>query len=93
MATSTQVTIELSGEALALFDRYHKYTGTSVQAYISELVTKTLPTVEAMVGAMDEASLNPDANLDVMELFGRRMAQMALEQREHAQDNPVNVVQ
>lgn len=93
MATPTQVTIELSGDTLKLFDRYHKYTGTSPAAYITELVEKTLPTVEAMVDAMDEASADPDANLDVMELFGRRMAQMALQQREKEQGSPVNVVQ
>lgn len=91
MATNSHVKIELQASTVELFDRYHKYTGTTPEAYITQLVEKTLPTVQAMVDAMDEASENPEANLDVMELFGRKMAQAALEQKTAAQADPVVV--
>lgn len=81
MATKSQVQVELQAEAVELFDRYHKYTGTSPEVYISQLVEQTLPTVQAMVDAMDEASEKPDENIDVMELFGRKMAAAALKQQ------------
>jgi len=90
MATKTQVQIELQPETLELFDRYHKYTGTSPELYITELVEKTLPTVQAMVDAMDEASANPEG-ADVMEIFGRKMAEAALQQKQEAQDSPLTV--
>ncbi len=88
MATKSYVKVELKPETVELFDRYHKYTGTSPEFYITQLVEKTLPTVQAMVDAMDQASEDPDANLDVMELFSRRMAEMALEQKNQAKENP-----
>ena len=91
MATKTQVQIELQPETLKLFDRYHKYTGTSPEFYITELVEKTLPTVKAMVDAMDEASENPDAGIDVMELFARNMAAAALAQKNEAKEVPLTV--
>jgi hypothetical protein len=81
MATKSQVQVELQAEAVELFDRYHKYTGTSPEVYITQLVEQTLPTVAAMVEAMDEASESPDENIDVMELFGRKMAAQALAQQ------------
>jgi len=81
MATKSQVQVELQAKAVELFDRYHKYTGTSPEVYITQLVEQTLPTVEAMVDAMDEASQHPDKNIDVMELFGRKMAEQALAQQ------------
>lgn len=81
MATKSQVQVELTAKAVELFDRYHKYTGTSPEDYISQLVDQTLPTVAAMVEAMDEASENPEQDIDVMELFGRKMAAQALAQQ------------
>ena len=90
MSTKT-VQIELAAETLELFTRYQKYTGTTTEFYITQLVEKTLPTVKAMVEAMDEASENPDANLDVMEIFGRKMAAASMEQRDDEQANPIKV--
>ncbi len=90
MATKSHVQIELQAETVELFDRYHKYTGTSPEAYITQLVEKTLPTVQAMVDAMDEASENPD-QADVMEIFGRKMAEAALAQKEAAKAEPLSV--
>jgi hypothetical protein len=91
MATKSFVNIELKPSTVELFDRYHKYTGTPPEAYIEQLVENTLPTVEAMVAAMDEASENPDQNLDVMELFGKKMAEAALAQKEAARAEPLTV--
>ncbi|MEH6578496.1 MAG: hypothetical protein V7731_15655 [Amphritea sp.] len=91
MTSYSHVQIELQAETVKLFDRYHKYTGTTPEAYITQLVEKTLPTVQAMVDAMDEASENPDANIDVMELFGRKMAAAALEQKNAAKAEPLSV--
>ncbi|MCW8883766.1 MAG: hypothetical protein OQK12_00760 [Motiliproteus sp.] len=91
MATKSFVQIELQPEMVELFDQYHKYTGTTPELYITQLVEKTLPTVQAMVDAMDEAAANPDKEIDVMEVFGRRMAEMALEQKKAAQENPISV--
>lgn len=90
MATKSYVQVELAPETVELFDRYHKYTGTSPELYISQLVEKTLPTVQAMVDAMDEASKDPDG-ADVMEIFGRKMAEAALEQRQASQAAPLTV--
>lgn len=90
MATKSHVQIELQAETVELFDRYHKYTGTTPEAYITQLVEKTLPTVQAMVEAMDEASENPD-EVDVMELFGRKMAAAAMEQKDAAKEAPLTV--
>ena len=91
MATNSFVKIELQPGTVELFDKYHKYTGTSPEFYITQLVEKTLPTVQAMVDAMDEASDNPDANIDVMELFGKKMAEAALAQKEAAKAEPLTV--
>ncbi|MEH6627749.1 MAG: hypothetical protein V7739_14990 [Motiliproteus sp.] len=91
MATKSYVKVELQPETVELFDRYHKYTGTTPEFYISQLVEKTLPTVQAMVDAMDKASANPDDDLDVMDLFTRRMAEIALEQKNDAMANPITV--
>lgn len=90
MSTKT-VQIELATETVELFERYQQYTGTTTEFYITQLVEKTLPTVKAMVEAMDEASANPEKNLDVMEIFGRKMADATMEQREEEQANPIKV--
>lgn len=87
----TQVQVQLDEEALELFDKYHKFTGVSPEYYINQLVEKTLPTVKAMVEAMEEASANPDENIDVMEIFGRKMAENALQQKNAASEKPLTV--
>jgi len=81
MATKSQVQVQLQANAVELFNRYHKYTGTSPEVYITQLVEQTLPTVAAMVDAMDEASKQPDKDIDVMALFGKKMAEHALTQQ------------
>jgi hypothetical protein len=91
MATKSHVQIELQAETIKLFDRYHKHTGTTPEAYITQLVEKTLPTVQAMVDAIDEASDSPDKNIDVMELFARKMATESLEQKKQATAEPLTV--
>ena len=91
MATKSHIKIELQAETVKLFDRYHKHTGTPPEAYITELVEKTLPTVQAMVDAIDEASLYPNKNIDVMELFARKMATESLEQKKQATSKPITV--
>lgn len=85
MATKSFVKIELSAEMVELFDRYHRYTATSPEAYIEELVDKTKPTLQAMVEAMDEASENPE-NSDVMAIFSEKMALAALAQKQSEQE-------
>ena len=91
MENITEVQVQLNAEALELFDKYHKFTGVSPEFYINQLVEKTLPTVKAMVDAMEEASASPDENIDVMELFGRKMAENALQQRQTATEQPLTV--
>jgi hypothetical protein len=91
MATKSHVQIEIQAETVELFDRYHKHTGTTAEAYITELVEKTLPTVQAMVDAIDEAKESPEKNIDVMELFGRKMATASLEQKKQATAEPLTV--
>jgi len=84
MTSDSFVKVELTNEAVELFDRYHKYTGTSPEFYIGQLVEKTLPTVRAMVEAMDEASEKGE-EVDVLELFGRKMAEAAMAQAQTAE--------
>lgn len=90
MATNSHVKVELQAETVELFDRYHKFTGTTPEVYITELVEKTLPTVKAMVEAMEEASASPESS-DVMEIFGRKMAEAAMEQKQQAKEEPLVV--
>ncbi len=80
MSAEHTVEIKLSEEAWQLFSAYQKYTGTAPEAYIDALVDKTLPTVKAMVEAFEEAK-EPE---QVMELFGRKMAEAMLKQKEAA---------
>jgi hypothetical protein len=47
-----------------------------------ELVAKTLPSLRAMVSAFEECQDYPDA---VMEVFGRKMGEMMLEQKQAQQ--------
>ncbi|HEY5717194.1 MAG TPA: hypothetical protein VIS52_01805 [Motiliproteus sp.] len=78
MTDSRSVSISLSAEAAQLFQTYQTYTGTPADAYIEALVEKTLPTLRALVAALDEANGDDAA---VMELFGRKMAEAMLQQQ------------
>ncbi|MBY4677169.1 hypothetical protein [Marinobacterium arenosum] len=81
MTENTRVEIELEQEAAELFARYQQITGTTAEQYIGELVVKTLPTLRAIVEAMEEAATSEDPE-KVMELFGRKMAQAMVQQRD-----------
>jgi hypothetical protein len=78
MSDQSTVEIRLSEEAQALFSAYQGYTGASPADYIEALVSKTLPTLKALVEALEEAGQDGDA---VMELFGRKMAETMLQQQ------------
>lgn len=78
MTDPATVDIRISDEAQALFSAYQGYTGATPQAYIEALVDKTLPTLKALVAALEEAGDDGDA---VMELFGRKMAETMLAQQ------------
>jgi hypothetical protein len=79
---AASVEIELSEQAAKLFADYERYTNVTAEVYIKELVAKTLPTLRAMVSAFEECQDNPDA---VMEVFGRKMGEMMLEQKQAQQ--------
>jgi hypothetical protein len=75
MSDQQRVEIRLSEEAQSLFAVYQGYTGATPEDYIEALVAKTLPTLKALVEALEEAGEDGDA---VMELFGRKMAETML---------------
>ncbi len=77
MSDQSTVEIRLSEDAQALFSAYQGYTGATPAEYIEALVNKTLPTLKALVEALEEAGQDGDA---VMELFGRKMAETVLQQ-------------
>lgn len=77
--TAETVTIRLSDETRQLFADYERYTRVDAQTYIGELVDKTVPTLRAMVEAFEECQDDTDA---VMEVFGRKMGEMMLQQRQ-----------
>ncbi|UTW11152.1 hypothetical protein [Marinobacterium rhizophilum] len=79
---AASVEIKLSEQAAKLFADYERYTHVTPEVYINELVDKTLPTLQAMVAAFEECQDNPDA---VMEVFGRKMGEMMLEQKQAQQ--------
>jgi len=83
MSDNTQIQIQLPTEAAELLARYEQITGTTPAQYIDELILKTLPTIRAIVEAMEEAASSEDPE-KVMELFGQKMAQVMLKQREAA---------
>lgn len=80
MSQNTPIQIELPAEAAALLERYQQITGTAPEQYINELVIKTLPTIKAIVEAMEEAA-NSDDPEKVMQLFGQKMAQEMIQRR------------
>lgn len=73
--------LKLSAEAQALFEAYERYTRVTPEIYIGELVDKTLPTLRAMVEAFEECQEDPEG---VMEVFGRKMGEMMLQQKQAA---------
>ncbi|WP_107851831.1 hypothetical protein [Oceanimonas marisflavi] len=79
---ANSLTLELSPELAALFEEYEALTRVSAEQYVQQLVEKTQPTLEAMVAALQEASDDEDA---VMELFGKKMAESMLRQQQAAQ--------
>ncbi|MEH6470642.1 MAG: hypothetical protein V7752_05265 [Halopseudomonas sp.] len=83
MSDQQTVEIRLNDEAQALFAAYQGYTGATAEDYIEALVVKTLPTLKALVEALQEAGEDGDA---VMEIFGRKMAESVLQQQQAAQD-------
>lgn len=73
--------LKLSPEAQSLFDAYERHTRVTAEVYVGELVDKTLPTLRAMVEAFEECQDDPEA---VMEVFGRKMGEMMLQQKQAA---------
>lgn len=80
MSDQPTVEVRLTDEALALFNAYQGYTGTTAGQYIESMVDKTLPTLKALVESFDE--VGKDGDDAVMELFGRKMAESMLQQQE-----------
>ncbi|ATG72743.1 hypothetical protein CGX12_05725 [Zobellella denitrificans] len=78
MPKQQEVTIRLDEATSALFAEYQAYTRVSPEHYLQQLLEKTLPTLEAMVGALREAGEDEQA---VMELFGKKMAESLLRQQ------------
>ncbi|WP_020681202.1 hypothetical protein [Marinobacterium rhizophilum] len=83
---AASVEIKLSEQAAQLFADYERYTQVTPAEYINELVDKTLPTLQAMVAAFEECQDNPDA---VMEVFGRKMGEMMLQQKQAQESTAV----
>ncbi|MFT6916649.1 MAG: hypothetical protein ACJAWL_002992 [Motiliproteus sp.] len=79
MSDQQTVEIRLSDEAQALFSAYKDFTGERPETYIEALVSKTLPTLQALVDALHEAG---DDSTAVMEIFGRNMANTVLRQQD-----------
>ena len=82
MSNQQTVEIRLNDEAQALFSAYQGFTGESPENYIEALVNKTLPTLQALVDALQEAGEDSAA---VMEIFGRNMAAAVLKQQSQGQ--------
>ena len=78
-AANELIQIRLSEQAQPLFQAYQQFTGVTPESYIEALVDKTLPTLQALVEALQEAGEDSEA---VMELFGRKMAESMLAQQE-----------
>lgn len=78
MSKQKEVTIRLDETTSTLFAEYEAYTRVSPEHYLQQLLEKTLPTLEAMVGALREAEGDEQA---VMELFGKKMAESLLRQQ------------
>ncbi|GAA3541496.1 hypothetical protein [Zobellella aerophila] len=83
MSEKTELTISLNADTARLFAEYEAFTRVTPEHYVQQLIEKTLPTLEAMVGALRDANGDEEA---VMELFGKKMAESLLKQKQ-AQTN------
>lgn len=76
---TTTLTIALEQDAARVFAEYEALTRITPEVYVQQLIEKTMPTLEAMVTALHEADGNEEL---VMELFGKKMAESMLKQRQ-----------
>ncbi|GGB34887.1 hypothetical protein GCM10011502_04930 [Oceanisphaera marina] len=76
---TTTLTIALEQDAARVFAEYEALTRITPEVYVQQLIEKTMPTLEAMVSALHEANGNEEV---VMELFGKKMAESMLKQRQ-----------
>ncbi|MFD1007978.1 MULTISPECIES: hypothetical protein [Oceanisphaera] len=76
---TTTLNIALDHDTTLLFAEYETLTRVTPEVYVQQLIEKTMPTLEAMVSALHEA--NGDEEV-VMELFGKKMAESMLKQRQ-----------
>lgn len=74
--------LQLDDKTLELLKAYQGYTQVTPEDYISELVTKTRPTLEAMVEAFKETQ-DPE---ELMEVYGRKLAEITLRDGKENQD-------
>lgn len=79
MSEKTELNISLNSDTARLFAEYEALTRVSPEVYVQQLIEKTMPTLEAMVGALRDANGDEEA---VMELFGKKMAESMLKQQQ-----------
>ncbi|OIN03797.1 hypothetical protein [Oceanisphaera psychrotolerans] len=79
MSEQKEVTIHLNDATARLFAEYEAFTRVTPEVYVQQLIEKTMPTLEAMVGALRDANGDEEA---VMELFGKKMAESMLRQQQ-----------
>lgn len=72
MSTHT-LTLTLSDQLHDLFSRYEAHTDVTPEQYVEALLAKTLPTLRAVVEALDESAGDSQA---LAQLFANKMAQM-----------------
>lgn len=72
MVTET-LTLPINSQLLDLFKRYQAHTQVTPEQYIEALLSKTQPTLQAVVEALDESGGDSDA---LAQLFASKMAHM-----------------
>ncbi|CAE6895791.1 conserved protein of unknown function [Pseudomonas marincola] len=72
--SNTTLTLALNSQLRDLFQRYEAHTQVTPEQYVEALLAKTLPTLQAVVEALDEAGGDSEA---MAQLFASKMAQMA----------------
>tara|TARA_R100000750_G_C2329195_1_gene89484 strand:+ start:551 stop:832 length:282 start_codon:yes stop_codon:yes gene_type:complete len=72
--SNTTLTLALNSQLSDLFQRYEAHTQVTPEQYVEALLAKTLPTLQAVVEALDEAGGDSEA---MAQLFASKMAQMA----------------